>query len=178
MKLRIFGTLFFLLALGEANGNHLYLYFVSPPDGELRQVFLNALKRDGIEFSLCMGSKNLEEHLIKVGEINSKSKGVFLALEMKRAKKRGMFVATFKPKKAEGKILRIDEIPYVHLHSSMKLAHYVASSYGKKVVRLPLFPLLGVDMPALYLRLQGGKEDMEFAATVIAEGIKKSGIWE
>lgn len=170
--------LFFLLINSQVESKNLYIYIVGKPDAELKTAFLYALKREKIDFSVYTGSKNLEDHLSSINEINSKKKGVFLALDLKRSNTQKIFVATFKTKKTQGKLLRIDEIPSLHFEDSIQIAQYIALTFNNKVYRLPLFPLLGVNMPGLYLKVDGGKEEVDFVATTLARGIKKFSIEE
>lgn len=170
-----YAVLLFLSVIlhSELHAQHIFLYMVGTPNNDIRQTFLKVLKKHGMDFTLHTGTKNLEEHLRLVSEINTRKKGLFIAVDLNKREKPGPFVAVFKPKKPDGKLLRIDEIPYVHIDLSTKIAEHIASSFGIRVVKLPLFPLLGVDMPALYLRLRENKEEMELVTKLVKEAIRK-----
>ncbi|NTU76708.1 MAG: metal ABC transporter permease [Alphaproteobacteria bacterium] len=53
-----------------------------------------------------------------------------------------------------GNILAIDEVPSLYGNLSRELAGLLAGAYGGTVKEFPLFPLLGVDMPGVYLTIE------------------------
>ncbi|MCX7856725.1 MAG: hypothetical protein N2513_01895 [Deltaproteobacteria bacterium] len=172
MRYAIF--VFLLITIpNNLEAQQIFFYLLDKPDNELWQIFLKTIKKQGLVSSVYMGNRNLEEHLRLITQINSKKKGLFIAMDVKKREKFGLFVGVFKPKKPEGKIARIDEIPYVHFELSNKIAESIAASYNKRVVKLPLFPMLGVDMPAIYIKISGEKRDIEKLAGDINEVIRK-----
>ena len=58
------------------------------------------------------------------------------------------------PRAGEGRFLAIDEIPARFARESDRLAASVAAPFGVKVKHLPLFPLLGVNMPGIVVKLE------------------------
>ena len=55
---------------------------------------------------------------------------------------------------AGNRFLAVDELPGKYATDSGRLAEGVAASFKVKVKHLPLFPLVGADMPGIYLRME------------------------
>ncbi|MCS7280026.1 MAG: hypothetical protein NZ583_00135 [Desulfobacterota bacterium] len=151
----------------------IYFYVVSPMEEEIRRDLIRTLKKSGIEFSFYQGKRDLEEHLRLISEINEKRKGVFCAIDLRKKEVSSILVAVSNARKQDGRFLRIHEIPAIHIGLSLKIAEHVASSYGKNVIRLPLFPLLGVDMPGLFFRFYGPELKAAHVLNPLIEAVKK-----
>ena len=154
-------------------GETIFLYLVSIPDDQIWQVFLKSLRKEGLDPVPQKGTRELEDHLRIVSNINSGKKGLFVAIDIKREKNTKILVGVFAPKKPEGKIKSIEEIPYAYYDTSYKIAESIAMAYGKKVLKAPFFPLLGVDMPALYIKLRFKEGDIGPFVSVMKDGIKR-----
>ena len=97
---------------------------------------------------LSRARRSIEKHVDKINRINRGSAGsVFLAMELLPDEKSHVMVAESEAKKGEGRFLAIDEIPARFARESDRLAAAVAAPFDVKVKHLPLFPLLGVNMP-------------------------------
>jgi len=108
----------------------------------------------------------------KVNALNRGPGTIFLAVELVPAQRTHVMVAMTIAKKGEGRFLTIDEIPDRFAAESEKLAGSVASPFKVKVKRLPLFPLLGVSMPGVFVRMQFKADEFEDAVAKLGSGIE------
>ncbi len=73
---------------------------------------------------------------------------------------------------AGNRFIAIDELPERYAADSRKLAEEVAGSFKVKVKHLPLFPLLGADMPGIYLRIECGQNKVGEMLGLLHGGIR------
>ena len=116
----------------------------------LRQYF----ESKGYGVTIVQGETVIEKHVEKVNRINRGPGSVFLAMEFIPAESSRVMVAESDAKIGEGRILAIDEIPARFARESDRLAADVAAPFNVKVKHLPLFPLLGVSMPGIVVKLE------------------------
>jgi hypothetical protein len=72
----------------------------------------------------------------------------------------------------EGRFLAIDEIPARFAPESDKLAAHVAASFNVKVKHLPLFPLLGVSMPGIVVKLEFSEGETTDVIAKLSRGVE------
>jgi len=75
--------------------------------------------------------------------------------------------------KGEGRFLAADEVPAQYSVESGRLAEIVASGLNVKVKRVPLFPLVGVNAPGIFVRMEGKEEELKGYADKLCSGIDK-----
>jgi len=96
-----------------------------------------------------------------------------LALDLSIKEKEDIFIAYTNTKKGKGRFLAIEEIQGQHIDKSISLAKDIAASFNKNVKEISLFPLLGVDMPGVFIRIACTKELAGEAFNKLHEGIQK-----
>jgi hypothetical protein len=162
-------------------------------------VFYNAGKRDPAAWGLLkeyfssknyalsfyQGDGSLEHHLDRVNRINVIKSGVFVGIEFTFGDQRRAMVATAEfgkdreaaqNKESEDRkrlLWAVEELPAKHEAESQRLAELVAVPFQVKVKRMPLFPLLGVDMPGLFVSIQCKKEDARSLLTMLDGALQK-----
>ena len=82
-----------------------------------------------------------------------------LVLEIVPSDRADAFIAVSDAKKAAGLILSADEVPGAHGARSEELGSSIAERFQKKVKPMPLFVFLGIDMPAVFVRLDVSGEE-------------------
>ena len=176
MSLKIFLLLLlatFLSVLSVHAGDQLALYSV----GEKDQSSWNILKKffDGKGYNVNVYEKadNLEKHLENANRINRTGASLMLVMDFRVGDKNELFAAITNAKKGKGKILSIEEVPGQYVDASAEVAGCVATAFRKTVKELPLFPLLGVDMPALFLRIECTKEKADETLNVVSDCLQK-----
>jgi hypothetical protein len=92
---------------------------------------------------------------------NKSPASLLIAMDMSQDKEEPVFLAVAAFKKGEGRFLQIDEVQARHSEDSYALAELMAKAFKTKVMRLPLFPLLGIDMPGVFLRITYQKDSQE-----------------
>jgi hypothetical protein len=126
--------------------------------GEKDQNSWNLLKKyfdsKGYNVSIYEKPETFEKHLENANKINRTNASLMLAVDFRIGDKDDVFVAVTDSKKGNDKFLTIEEIPAQHIVLSKEFAKCVASYFGKTVKELPLLPLLGIDMPGTFLRME------------------------
>ncbi|MCX5806906.1 MAG: hypothetical protein NT010_12735 [Proteobacteria bacterium] len=151
----IFFPLFYSFA-----GEHIIFYNTGVKDQEAWSQLKKYFDSKGYNVSIYDKAETLEKHLENANNINRTKSSLLLAMDFRIGDKDDVFVAVTDSKKGNGKFLTIEEIPAQHVVRSTEFAKCVTSSFGKTVKELPLFPLLGVDMPGVFLRMECTKGKM------------------
>lgn len=146
-----------------------YLYRIGEGDQGLWNTLFSCMRKEKIDFRVYRFRPSLHEHLRCANDVNTQGKGLFLALELSHNPESKIFVGIFSPRKGSGRFLKIDEVPSLHYQSSICVAEKVAKRYGTRVAKLPLFPLLGIDMPGIFISAKCSKEKIADLAHVIID---------
>jgi hypothetical protein len=163
-----------LLPLMSGYGSgHLILYRMGEKDPAQWDQIRKYFGGKGYRVNVYDGSDNLDQHIEMVNHINREVNAVFLALEFNAGEKTRAFVAVTEANKGKGRILGIGEVPARHIDTSRELALAMGTAFSTKVKQFPLFPLLGVDMPGLFLRIECTKGDMPAMLDKIHESLQK-----
>lgn len=162
-------------------------------------IFYNTGKRDSVAWGVLkeyFSSKNyalsffqgdgaIERHLEKVNRINTFKLGAFVAVEFTFGYEKHVMVAIAeygkggeagKKKEFDGRgrlLWGVEELPARHEAQSKRLAELVAAPLQVKVKRVPLFPLLGVDMPGVFVSVQCRKEEARSLLTMLDSALQK-----
>jgi hypothetical protein len=142
-------------------------------DPALWSVLKKYFTGKGYGVSIYEGADNIEKQIQNANKINKEKAAVFLAVELVPSEKEGIFVAISKAKKGKGSILEIDEVPAAHSGDSEELALSLAAPFGVKIKRLPLFALLGVDVPGAFLKIDCPKDRLGEIFNKLNEGLQK-----
>ncbi len=126
----------------------------------------------GFGVSVYEGADTIEKQIQNANKINKEKAALLLVVELIPSDNRTAMFAISDAKKPKGLIVQIDEVPGVHISRSEELAAALAEPYGKKVKRLPLFALLGIDMPGLFIGLDWPRDKMGEAFDKLYEGIQ------
>jgi hypothetical protein len=160
------------------------VYQVGAKEQQSWSLVRDFFKEKGYDVVFQQGETTLEKHLEKAARINRGTAKFLLALEFVSGDDASVLVAMTDRKGAEGgspsaepgappaprtgnglttfapgaqvgnRFLAIDELPGKYAADSGRLADAVAGSFNTKVKHMPLFPLLGVDMPGIFLRIE------------------------
>jgi hypothetical protein len=146
----------------------LVVYQVGAREQQPWTVFKDFFKEKGYDVLFHQGETTLEKHLERTGKINRGPAKFLLAMELVFGEDSSVLVAMTDQKGSEpsqggswnplsgsgNRFLTIDELPARYASESGRLAGAVATSFNVKVKHLPLFPLAGVDMPGIFLRIE------------------------
>jgi hypothetical protein len=127
----------------------------------------------GFQVTLCEDEATIEGHVEMVNSINRGPGRIFLAVELVPAARTYVMVAMTDAKKGEGRFLTIDQIPEQFAGESERLAGSIADPFKVKVKHLPLFPLLGVNMPGVFVRMQFKEGEFEDGVNKLYSGIER-----
>lgn len=172
----VFAAVFLVFALtvqAAADGQGVVLYRIGEGGQEALDLLAKSLAAKSYIVDTVQGETDIDKHVEKVSRINRGAGAVFVALEIVPAEKSRAMVAEAAVRKGEGRFLSITEISSRFSEQSDRLAGCVASSFGAKVVHLPLFPLLGVSMPAIAVKLELKPDDTAEAISRLTGGIEK-----
>jgi hypothetical protein len=119
--------------------------------------------------SFYQGDGSMERHFERVNRINASKSGALVAIEIMFGEEKHVMVAMAdlgKDSQASAKtggrrrlLWAVDELPAKHEAQSKQLAELVAAQFGVKVKKVPLFPLIGVDMPGIFVSIECGREE-------------------
>jgi len=171
---RLFVLVFLLFPFFCSHGEeHIVFYRFGTKDpvawNQLRKYFVTK----GYRISFYDGADNLEEHVENVNRINGLNASLLIAMDYGIGDKNRSMVAVTTAKKGRGNILAIDEVPAVHGAESRELANLVAGTFKKNVMELPLFPLLGVDMPGIFLWVESTPDRSTEVFDKLHDGLQK-----
>jgi hypothetical protein len=127
----------------------------------------------GYQVTFYQNEATIERHVEKVNGLNRLGAKAFLAVELVPAARSHVLVAMTDARKGEGRFLTIDEIPDTFSKESERLARSVAGQFKVKVKRLPLFPLLGVNMPGVFIRMEFKEGEFEDGVNKIETGVER-----
>jgi hypothetical protein len=154
-------------------GEQIIFYSTGVKDQEALSQLKKYFDSKGYNVSIYEKAETLEKHLENVNKINKTKSSLLLATDFRIGDKNDIFVAVTNSKKGNGKFLTIEEIPAQHVVRSMEFAQCVTSPFGKKVKELPLFPLLGVDMPGVFLKMECTKDKMGETLNMLNDCLQK-----
>ena len=131
-------------------------------------LFKDFFKEKGYDVLFHQGEMTLEKHLERVGKINRGPAKFLLVMELVFGEEGSVLVAMTDQKRADSpqgvtgdlqpgggnRFLTVDELPARHASESRRLAEAAAASFNVKVKQVSLFPLIGVDMPGILLRIE------------------------
>lgn len=165
--------LFLSFASGYGAGPGVVLYRVGDSGQEAVAFVKQYLEAKGYQVALYQGESVIEKHVEKANLINRSAARVFIAIEMTGGEKRRVMVARTEAKKGDGRFLAIDEVPERFAGESRILADAVAGSFGVKAKQMPLFPLLGISMPGIFVGAQLTETDFQDIANKLYIGMEK-----
>ena len=134
-------------------GEHIVLYRLGMKEPVAWDQLRRYLGAKGYKISMYDVPDNIEKHVENVNKINKLKASALFAMDFGAGEKNQIIVAVTTPKKGKGNILAIEEIPALYANESRELATSLASVFNKGVKEFPLFPLQGVDMPGVFLKI-------------------------
>jgi hypothetical protein len=171
-----FSPIFFLMHLASpvhAAGPTIALYKVGDHGQDVVASISRALEAKGYPVILVQGEMTVEKHIEKANILNRSLAKLLIAFQfIPSDKSRRVTVVKTLSKKGEGNFLTIDEVPGKFADESNRFAYAVADSFTVKVKQMPLFPLLGVNMPGFFLRLEGKETDLGDFTSRLCSGLE------
>lgn len=115
--------------------------------------------------------RSIEKQIDIANKINKENARFMLVLEIVPSDRADAFIAVSDAKKAAGLILSADEVPGAHRARSEELGSSIAARFQKKAKPMPLFVFLGIDMPAVFVRLDVSREGPAEAFAKLYDGM-------
>ena len=166
--------LFLLFAVFCSHGGeHIVLYRLGMKEPVAWDQLRRYLGAKGYKISMYDVPDNIEKHVENVNKINKLKASVLFAMDFGAGEKNQIIVAVTTPKKGKGNILAIEEIPALYANESRELATSLASVFNKGVKEFPLFPLQGVDMPGVYIKIGHTPDTTNEVFEKFHEGMQK-----
>jgi hypothetical protein len=178
----IFAVVFFTSCYAEDN---LVFYGAGKRDPAAWSALKEYFSSKNYALSFYQGDGVIERHLEKVNRINTIKSGLFVGIEFTYGEEKQVMVAMAETGKdgqasskteSEGRrrlLWGVDELPAKHEAQSKRLAELVADQFQVTVKRIPLFPLLGVDMPGVFVSIQCNKEEARSLLTMFDTALQK-----
>ena len=170
----VLAVLILLICSGQAHAAARNIVFYRIGDtGQVVWTVLKVYFEDkGYGVTIVQGETVIEKHAEKVSRINRGPGDIFLALELIPDTLSRVMVAESNARGGEGRILAIDEIPARFARESDRLAADVAGQFNVRVKRLPLFPLLGVNMPGIVVKLEFSEGQTADVMAKLSRGVE------
>lgn len=172
MYIFIIICLFFPL-IGVHAADSIIVYRMSDKSEPIWSIFKKSFDSKGYNMSIYDRTDNIDIHIEHANRINKTSALLILALDLSIQDKEEVFIAYTNAKKGKGRFLTIEEIHGQHIDKSIALAKDIATSFNKNVKEISVFPLLGVDMPGVFIRIACTKELAGETLNKLHEGIQK-----
>lgn len=148
--------------------------------GELKEYFSSR----SYAVSFYQGDGAMERHLEKAARINAIRSAVFVGMEFTFGEEKHVMVVmapdgggtTGMRTELDGRrrvLWGVDELSAKHEAQSKRLAELVAAQFQVAVKKMPLFPLVGVDMPGIFVSIQCNKEEAGSLLTMLDAALKK-----
>lgn len=153
-------------------GEHIVLYRLGSKDTVAWDQFKRYLGAKGYRIHIVEGTDTIEKHVEIVNKINKLKAAAFFAMDFGISDKNQIMVAVTVAKKGQGNILAIDEVPALYANESRELASSLASAFNTGIKEFPLFPLLGVDMPGVYIKISFTPDKTLTVFNTLHEGIQ------
>jgi len=154
-------------------GEHIVLYRLGIKEPVAWDQLRRYLGAKGYKISMYDVPDNIEKHVENVNKINKLKASALFAMDFDAGEKNQIIVAVTTTKKGKGNILAIEEIPALYANESRELATSLASVFNKGVKEFPLFPLQGVDMPSVFLKIGYTPDKTNEVFEKLHEGIQK-----
>ena len=175
------GVAFFLCSLFfpffcSYGAQHIVLYHVGEKDPAALSMLRKQLAGKGFTVSAFDGVNTIEKQVELANRINRLRAALFIALDFsfgEEEEEPAVTIAVTNAKRKADKVLAIEDVPGVYAASSREFADLVAESFNRKVLELPLFPLLGIDMPGVFLRIECPKDDAGDVLGKLSESMQK-----
>ena len=175
LLIQILFTLFFVFfpIFCSHAGEHIVLYRLGIKDPVAWEQLRKYLTTKGYKISMFDGPDTIEKHVENVNKINKLNASALIALDFAAGDKNRTIVAVSSAKKGKGNILAIEEMPALYANESRELATSLASVFNKGVKEFPLFPLLGVDIPGIYLKIYYTHDKTNEVLEKLHEGMQR-----
>jgi hypothetical protein len=164
----------FTLPSASGAGYVIALYKIGDAGATVVPSLSRALEAKGFPLMVIQGDTAIEGHVEKASAINRSAANICIAFQFIPAdKERRITVVKTQSKKGNGSFLTISEVPGKFAEESNRLAYAIADSFSVKVKQMPLFPLLGINMPGILLRLEANEKELGDFANKLCGGIEK-----
>jgi len=144
--------------------------------GEQKASEINTIKRyfEKKKFKVNIFSLvgQVDRHLDNINKINSLKASMLIAFNIEITDSEGCFIAIYNPPIKPGRFKAIEEAPGFYGAESKNLAGAIASSFNVRVKEIPLFPLIGLDMPSVFVNIQTHKDGINLAFDKLYSGIE------
>jgi hypothetical protein len=168
-----FASLLFIPLFCSYGAPHIVLYHVGEKDQEARTLLKKHLAGKGFTVTAYDGTDRIEKHVELANKINRLRASLFIAVEFVFGEKESVVIAVSNAKKTEAQVLAIEELPALYINSSKEFAALVAEPFKRKVLDLPLFPLLGIDMPGVFMRIVCPRDQTDEFLSKLSDSVQK-----
>ena len=161
-------------AQAQGAGKSIVFYRIGESGQQAWTLLKEYFEAKGYNVVVIQGDTEIEKHVDRINKINRGSGGsVFLAMELVPDEKSHVMVAESDARMGEGRFLAIDEIPARFAGESDRLAAAVAAPFAAGVKHLPLYPLLGVNMPGIAVKLEFDQGETLNMIAKIYKGVER-----
>jgi hypothetical protein len=156
---------------------HIVLYHIGKKDPAAVSMLRKQLAVKGFIVSAYDGTDAIGKQVELANKINRLRASLFIAIDFGFAEeqnnKTAVTIAVTNGKSKTDKVLAIEDVPGVYRASSKEFASLLAESFNARVLEMPLFPLLGIDMPGIFLKIECPKDEGPGVLGKVSESMQK-----
>ncbi len=160
-------------ALSCYAAEHIILYRLGERDAPHWESCKRYLQKKGYRVTIYDGAVTIEKQVENINRINREKASAFLAMDLRAGARDRIVVAVDDARMEQSRFLTIREIPALHAAESRQMAMAFGGSFNVPVKELPLFPLLGVDLPAMFLHVRYTEERLPAVFDMLHNGLQK-----
>ena len=149
------------------------MYHVGERDPAPMSLLKRHLAAKGFIVTAIEGTDDIDKQAELAGRINRLRASLFIAVDFSFGEEERELIAVTDAKRKTGQVTAIEDVPGLHASSSREVADLMAEAFGVKVLELPLFPLLGIDVPGLFMEIECPKERSDEVLGKIADSLQK-----
>lgn len=161
-----FFLIFFLIFPSLAFGRDCIVLYKINGTEEIYGGFKKLCETEGIMLKTFDAFKNIERQVENAEKINAEDCLLFVASSVRHSKENAFVLAIPEAEKSSGLFLSVEDISSLYIETSKKIAGYLSEEFHVKVKRLPLFPFLGIKLPAIFLLIR--YEDEKFPERIFS----------
>ncbi len=140
--------------------DNIVIYRMDAKDQTVWSVIKKSFDTKDYNVSIYDKTENMDRHIENLNRINRSNALLMLAMDFRLSDRTDIFIAVSESEKTSGRLLTLEQVTGHHSNNSTMLAKEIASSFGKNLKKFSVFPLLGVDMPGTFVKIECKNEQM------------------
>ncbi len=173
VKLLVIVFLVLMPFFSSSAAEHIVLYRMGDRASGEWNSLKKTLNKKGYKVTMYDVPVTLERHIEIANRMNREKAHLVIAMDLRTSAAPRVLVATPTIRQGRGRFHAMEEVPAIYRDRSLDAATQVALLFGTKAKTLPLFPLLGVNMPGFFISMEVSGDGGEQMFNTLEEGLGK-----